>query len=285
MLSYRHAFHAGNHADVLKHATLSLVLASFKQKDKPFVYLDTHAGGGVYDLESDWARKTRESNSGIQRLWHEPAKWPELSAYFQILQQLNTQQAGQQFYPGSPEVARQLLRPQDRLILMELHPQEIEVLRGNLAKDSRVHIHHRDGLEGLSALTPPTPRRGLALIDPAYERQEDYQQVVQAVKKAYTRWPTGSYLLWYPLLAKARDRSLRLLHDLKEKSSFSSLLVAELGVEAQHPDLGMHGSGLAMINPPWQLAQQLETLLPRLTQTLQLDNKGQWRVEWLIKAA
>lgn len=285
MLSYRHAFHAGNHADVLKHASLSLVLASFKQKDKPFVYVDTHAGGGIYDLEHEWARKTKEANSGIQRLWHAPSQWPELADYFQVLNTLNTAQAGQQFYPGSPELARQLLRPQDRLILMELHPQEIEVLRGHLAKDHRVHIHQRDGLEGLNALTPPTPRRGLVLIDPAYERSEEYSQVVQAVKKAYLRWPTGTYLIWYPMLAKARDKSLRLLHDLKEKSSFASLLVAELTVEAQHPDLGMHGSGLAIINPPWQLDQQLKTLLPRLAKTLQLATSSHWRVEWLIKAA
>ena len=284
MLSYRHAFHAGNHADVLKHATLSLVLNSFKQKDKPFVYIDTHAGGGIYDLDSEWARKTKESNSGVQRIWHEQSKWPELTDYFQILKTLNTEQAGQQFYPGSPEVACQLLRPQDRLVLMELHPQEIEVLRSHLARDSRVNIHHRDGLEGLTALTPPTPRRGLVLVDPAYERHEEYTQVVQAVKKAYTRWPTGTYIIWYPMLAKARDRSLRLLHDLKEKSSFESLLVADLSVEAQHPDLGMHGSGLAIINPPWQLDQQLTTLLPRLAKTLQLDSQSHWRVEWLMRA-
>ncbi|HPY40471.1 MAG TPA: 23S rRNA (adenine(2030)-N(6))-methyltransferase RlmJ, partial [Thiolinea sp.] len=215
----------------------------------------------------------------------EQAKWPELTDYFQVLKNLNSEQAGQQFYPGSPEVARQLLRSQDRLVLMELHSQEIEVLRGNLARDSRVNIHHRDGLEGLTALTPPTPRRGLVLIDPAYERHEEYTQVVQAVKKAYTRWPTGTYIIWYPMLAKARDRSLRLLHDLKEKSSFESLLVAELSVEAQHPDLGMHGSGLAIINPPWQLDQQLKELLPRLAKTLQLESQGNWRVEWLMQAA
>lgn len=285
MLSYRHAFHAGNHADVFKHASLSLALASFKQKDKPFIYIDTHAGGGIYDLASEWARKTKEANSGIQRLWHQPSQWPELTDYFQVLNRLNSAQAGQQFYPGSPEIARQLLRPQDQLLLMELHPQEIEVLRTHLAKDPRVHLHHRDGLEGLTALTPPTPRRGLVLIDPAYERHEEYAQVVQTVKKAYTRWPTGTYLIWYPLLAKARDQSRRLLHDLKEKTSFASVLIAELSIEAQHPDLGMHGSGLAIINPPWQLDQSLTKLLPRLSQALQLENQGHWRVDWLIQAA
>jgi 23S rRNA (adenine2030-N6)-methyltransferase len=285
LLSYRHAFHAGNHADVLKHATLSLVLASFKQKDKPFVYLDTHAGGGIYDLDSEWARKTKEANSGIQRVWHQPAQWPELQAYFQTLNSLNSVAEGQQFYPGSPEVARQLLRPQDKAILMELHPQEVDVLRSHLARDSRVHIHHRDGLEGLSALTPPSPRRGLVLIDPAYERHEEYQQVVAAVKKAYARWPTGTYLIWYPILAKARDSSRRLLHDLKEKNTFSNLLVAELSVEAQHPDLGMHGSGLAIINPPWQLDTQLKALLPRLAKALQIGAESDWRVDWLSKSA
>lgn len=284
MLSYRHAFHAGNHADVLKHASLSLVLASFKQKDKPFIYIDTHAGAGIYDLTSEWACKTKEAKNGIQALWPQSSQWPELTDYFQVLQNLNNTQTGLLHYPGSPEIARQLLRPHDQLLLMELHPQEVDILRTQLAKDRRVHVHHRDGLEGLIALTPPTPRRGLVLIDPPYERHEEYAQVAQTVKKAYIRWPTGTYLIWYPLLAKARDQSRRLLHDLKEKAKFTSVLVAELSIEAQAPEWGMHGSGLAIINPPWQLDRSLKALLPRLSQALQINNQGHWRVDWLIQA-
>lgn len=281
MLSYRHAFHAGNHADVLKHATLSLLLASFRQKDKPFISLDTHAGGGLYDLRSDWAKKTGESAGGIARLWDTQKDWPELADYFQSIASHNNA-GGLRYYPGSPDIARQLTRAQDKLTLLELHPQEAENLSINFGRDRRITLHHRDGFEGLAALLPPTPRRGLVLIDPPYERREDYTLVTQSLQKAIQRWATGTYVIWYPLLAKRRDGSRKLLQDLR-KGDYKSLLVAELSVAEQHMDFGMHGSGLAIINAPWQLDTQLKTLLPRLCKALATDSQANWRVEWLLE--
>ncbi len=282
MLSYRHAFHAGNHADVLKHASLSLLLASFRQKDKPFIVIDTHAGGGIYDLEAERAQKNSEFKKGIARLWPERAQWPELADYFQAIAAHNVDDT-LRFYPGSPDIAAQLTRPQDRLALMELHNREIDDIRAHLGWDKRVALHHRDGLEGLVALVPPTPRRGLVLIDPPYERHEEYREVPQAVQKAWQRWPTGTYVIWYPLLAIGRDGSAVMLQQMK-RAHYGNLLIAEIEVDSQHPEFGMHGSGLAIINPPWQLDKQLESILPRLSKVLQAGARPSWKVEWLTRA-
>ena len=280
MLSYRHAFHAGNHADVLKHATLALLIDQLKSKDKPFCYLDTHAGGGCYDLTGEWPQKKAEYLDGIARIWPERAQWPELASYLEVIATLNEQDL--RFYPGSPEVARHLLREQDKLMLMELHNQEIEILRRHLSHDSRTAIHHRDGFEGLLALLPPTPRRGMVLIDPPYELKEDYPRVVQTLKKAMQKWPTAIYALWYPILGKEVDRSPTLLEEIKY-AGFPSVLIAELEVAAQPEEWGMNGSGMLLLNAPWQLDTQLEALLPKLCQTLAQSEDANWRVEWLVK--
>ncbi len=280
MLSYRHAFHAGNHADVLKHATLALLIDQLKSKDKPFCYLDTHAGGGCYDLTGEWPQKKAEYLDGIARIWPERAQWPELASYLEVIATLNEQDL--RFYPGSPEVARHLLREQDKLMLMELHNQEIEILRRHLSHDSRTAIHHRDGFEGLLALLPPTPRRGMVLIDPPYELKEDYPRVVQTLKKAMQKWPTAIYALWYPILGKEVDRSRTLLEEIKY-AGFPSVLIAELEVAAQPEEWGMNGSGMLLLNAPWQLDSQLEALLPKLCQTLAQSEGANWRVEWLVK--
>ncbi len=284
MLSYRHAFHAGNHADVLKHAVEALILTQLCSKEKPFCYIDTHAGGGCYDLRGDWAQKKAEYVDGIARLWADRAPWQAIDAYLQTIARLNP---GQQldFYPGSPEVARQLSRPQDKLMLMELHNQEIDILREHMAGDPRVAVHHRDGFEGLPALLPPTPRRGLVLIDPPYELKEDYQRVVQTLRKAMRRWPTGIYALWYPILGQAQDRSRDMLQAFRQDESFPSLLVAELEVAAQSADWGMHGSGMLILNAPWQLDNQLQSLLPALCRTLSQDAHARSRIEWLRQPA
>lgn len=281
MLSYRHAFHAGNHADVLKHATLSLLIASFRQKDKPFIYLDTHSGSGLYDLKGDWAQKTGEYTGGIAKLWQQPARWPELNDYFRVIAAHNPDKT-LRYYPGSPELARSLLREQDKLALMELHSNESELLKNNLGFDRRVTVHQRDGLEGLVALLPPTPRRGFALIDPAYEQVEEYKQVPKALEKALSRWATGTFAIWYPLLAKGRDQSTSLVRRLSELPC-KNLLVAELCIDSQQPEFGMHGSGLAIINAPWQLDEQLKGLLPRLCETFKVSDYASWKVEWRVK--
>ncbi|MEZ5537875.1 MAG: 23S rRNA (adenine(2030)-N(6))-methyltransferase RlmJ [Thiolinea sp.] len=279
MLSYRHAFHAGNHADVLKHSTLTLLTESFKRKDKPFIYIDTHAGAGLYDLQGKWADKTGEYKWGIARLWEQQAIWHELAEYFRAIHAHNPDGA-LRYYPGSPEIVSQLLRAQDKQVLCELHNNEVELLKAHFRGDNRTAIHHRDGFEALPALLPPTPRRGLVLIDPPYEQKEDYRHVVEVVQKAYKRWATGTYVIWYPLLAKRRDHSQTMLKKLAQLE-VKDLLVAELEVEAQQVEMGMHGSGMAIINPPWQLDIQLKKLLPRFNNVLALTEESKWRVEWL----
>ncbi len=265
MLSYRHAFHAGNHADVLKHAVLSILFQQLKQKEKPFCYLDTHSGGGCYDLRDEWAQKKSEFVDGIARLWDEQEQWPELNAYFDCIKAVNTDNE-LHFYPGSPEIARAMLREQDRMILMELHNSEIEVLRQHMTRDARTAIHHRDGFEGLVGVTPPTPRRGLVLIDPPYELKEDYFQVVKTVEKTIKRWSVGIIAIWYPILGRDADRSVGMLKAL-EKTGLP-FITAELCVQEQSATWGMHGSGMAIINPPWQFDEKIAELLPRLTQRL-----------------
>ncbi len=281
MLSYRHSFHAGNHADVLKHATQALILEKLKAKDKPFVYVDSHSGAGLYRLDSEEARKTAEYETGIGRLFAQLDDYPELSSYGAVIRQLNPKGA-LKYYPGSPAIAEAMLREQDQLVLMELHNREIDVLRKNMGRDRRATIHHRDGFEGLSAILPLAVRRGLVLIDPSYEIKEDYQDTLDAVISAWKKWPVGIFAIWYPILSRKRDRSRWLLEQLS-RVPFANLLVAELAVSEQAEDYGMHGSGMVIVNAPWQLDEHLSTLLPRLKDCLTPNGQGQCRVEWLIE--
>lgn len=276
MLSYRHAFHAGNHADVLKHAVQSLILEALCAKDKGFCYIDTHAGAGGYTLGHEWTQKKAEYLGGIAPLWQQREQWPELAGYFAAIRAMN-QDDRLDHYPGSPLVAAHFQRPQDRLVLMELHNNEVDNLRHNLGGEG-VAIHHRDGFEGLVGLLPPTPKRGLVLIDPPYELKEDYRRVADTLKKAHQRWPIGIYAIWYPLLAKAVDRSAGLKQALA-RCGFERMLCAELSVGPQAEDFGMHGSGMVVLNPPWKLDEQLAGLLPRLAQALGQDGQGSWKLE------
>ncbi|MDH5485849.1 MAG: 23S rRNA (adenine(2030)-N(6))-methyltransferase RlmJ, partial [Gammaproteobacteria bacterium] len=181
MLSYRHAFHAGNHADVLKHSVLMQVLAYMQQKDKPFLYVDTHAGAGLYDLQGDWARKTREYETGIAQIWQDDALPEGLKHYIELIRSLNPQHKLVQ-YPGSPWLAQAVLRPQDKARLFELHSTEFDILQQNFASDKNIKLEQRDGFKGLAAVLPPPSRRAVVLIDPSYEIKTDYQAVVEAVK-------------------------------------------------------------------------------------------------------
>ncbi|MBY4679062.1 23S rRNA (adenine(2030)-N(6))-methyltransferase RlmJ [Marinobacterium arenosum] len=281
MLSYRHSFHAGNHADMLKHAVQALILDKLKAKAKPFIYLDSHSGAGLYDLHGDEARKTAEFRGGIERLLAARNDFSELADFFAVINSHNRGTA-LRHYPGSPEIARQLMREQDRLMLMELHNNEVEILKANMAGDPRIAIHHRDGFEGLPALLPPTPARGLALIDPSYELKTDYDRVVSSIRQANERWPIGCYAIWYPRLGKQRDQSATMLRQLAALP-LKNLLVAELSVAPQSAEFGMHGSGMAILNAPWQLDSQLASLLPRLHDALAPDGAGDWSVRWLIE--
>lgn len=286
MLSYLHGFHAGNHADVFKHAVLTRLLDALMAKPKPLVYLDTHAGAGIYDLDGEQAAKTGEFADGIARLSGRMGLFPELEPYFDALAALNPDGDCRR-YPGSPQIARHCLRPDDQLILMELHKTEFQTLRTGLNADPRVHIHHRDGFEGLPALLPPKPPRGLVLIDPPYEVKTDYDAVANCLAAAYARWPTGVYAIWYPRLGVDRDQSEPLLRRLTHIAP--RLLVAELAVRPQAQGFGMHGSGMALVNAPWKFDEHLQRLLPRLadalapTQSAAGTGRG-WRLEWRHRA-
>lgn len=280
LLSYLHGFHAGNHADVFKHAVLSLVLESLLAKPKPLVYVESHAGAGRYDLGAEQALKTAEYRLGIERLWEQRDVFPELSAYLGAISALNPS-GGFSVYPGSPALAAHLLRAQDRLILMELHPTESQTLRRHLGGDPRIGIHRRDGLEGLTALVPPKPARGLVLIDPSYEQASEYKRVAEALIAAHVRWPTGVYALWYPRLGVQRDRSADLIGRIRE--SVPDGLLCELRVRRQVEDFGMHGSGMLLFNPPWRLEERLADLLPRLADTLAMEGTGRSVPSWTIE--
>ena len=284
MLSYQHDYHAGNHADVLKHSVLALVIRALQRKDTPLRVLDSHAGSGVYDLRSREARKNAEFAGGIERLLTAANPPLEVQDYLAAVRALNgaanrTASGGAELhlYPGSPQVARHLLRAEDHLELLELHPGALAPLHRNFGRDHRVHIHGRDAFEGLPALLPPVERRGVVLVDSAYEVKEDFTGIVELLKVCHRRWPTGVYLVWYPLIR----------HPLAERftakvraSGIPKILKAELQVETEGFD-GMRGSGLCIVNPPYGLDQKLNILLPYLWEVLKSDPRSGWQVEWL----
>lgn len=277
VLSYRHAFHAGNHADVLKHLTLVLVLDYYRQKDKPFWYIDTHAGTGFYHLNAAAAQQNREYATGVQRLWEEGAPPATLHPYLALLQTANPT-GTLQHYLGSPWLAALLLRPHDRLHLFELHPRDQQALQQTLGKDKRVRIRQGDGYAGLLGLLPPAPRRAVTLVDPAYELKSDYQQAIATLSDAYRRFATGTYLLWYPVVQRQRVNQLE---QALLRSGMRDILQVEFCPHPDSPGLGMTGSGLFITNPPWVLARQLQTALPWLNQRL-ASGQGQTLVRQLV---
>lgn len=262
MLSYRHSYHAGNFADVLKHITLCLVLDYFKQKEKPFVYIDSHAGAGLYNLSSLEANKTGEYLNGIQKIIHHQKLRKLIPSYFSIIDNLNTSDNNNiLYYPGSPYFAQKTLRDIDKLILMELHNSEIENLKNNFYRDRRVNIHHRNGFEGLNALCPPTPKRGIVLIDPSYELVDDYNNVINTVKKALQKWNTGCFIIWYPILNTNKDHSVMMHEKLKSLSTNENCFEFKLLLKNDNLEPKMIGSALTVINGPYNLK---ETLIPIL---------------------
>ena len=273
MLSYRHAFHAGNHADVLKHFLLVELIRYFSQKETPFWYVDTHAGAGVYALDTGYATKLAEHVDGIGRLWNRSDLPAPLAEYVKLVRELNPD-GKLRAYPGSPWLAQRLLRREDRLRLFELHSSDSALLQDNfraLGADvqRRTIIALTDGYAGLKAVLPPLPRRGLVLIDPSFEDKSDYSTVVLALKDALTRFATGTYMLWYPQLVRADSQ--RLPAALKSLPAKNWLHIA-LSVCAPAEDgFGMRGSGLFILNPPWTLHKTLQEVMPYLVKVLGRD--------------
>jgi 23S rRNA (adenine2030-N6)-methyltransferase len=290
MLSYRHAFHAGSPADLLKHGTLVFCLDYFAQKEKPFFCADTHAGAGLYALHEGFAALNREWEKGLGRLLSAERKTlPDmLHRYLDMVTDNSLQTSGLQTsglkYPGSPEIIRRMLRSRDKAVCFELHPADFAALTALLGEDRRITVRQEDGFAGLLRLLPPPSRRGIFLIDPSYEVKDDYRLLPEILKQAFRLFPTGTYIIWYPLLRTSLSPELPV--ELKalcreSRGPQTSCCRAEL-YTAQEDDLvensprGMYGSGLIIRNPPWTLKAALETSLPCLAKILD----GDWMLEW-----
>ncbi len=271
-MNYRHAFHAGNHTEVFKHAALILILEHLARKPQGYVVLDTHAGLGAYDLLSEPAQKTLEYEAGAAKVFGQDL--PSAPAYVELLTAMNP--VGLVSYPGSPEIARRMLRPQDRLIACELHPADVEVLRARYGHDPQVGVHHRDGYEAIGAFTPPPERRGLVFIDPPYEKTDEAVTLTRAIARGLKKWPTGVFLAWYPI----KDRVIaETLAEAAISTPFPKTLRAEFQIRPRD-DQTLAGGGIIVCNAPWKLDEQLAALGEDLVRLM--DGEGpSCRVDWL----
>ncbi|XQW86357.1 23S rRNA (adenine(2030)-N(6))-methyltransferase RlmJ [Thalassotalea piscium] len=263
MLSYRHAFHAGNFADVLKHSVLTLVLEHLTKKDKGFTYIDTHSGAGMYQLADEYAQKTGEFKNGIGKLIEQDDLPESLLPYITLINSLNDNELN--VYPGSPGIAKQYTRRQDSSHLFELHPTDIQHLTQYCQRWNKSHVKQVDGYQGLLGLLPPPSRRALVLMDPPYELKDDYTKVIKTLAKAYRKFATGTYILWYPVVKR------ELIEQMQQafiKSDIKNILQVEFSMTPDTDEYGMTGTGLFIINPPWQLKQQLSEIMPYLKNKL-----------------
>jgi 23S rRNA (adenine2030-N6)-methyltransferase len=271
-MNYRHAFHAGNHTEVFKHAALIFVLEWLLAKPAPFAVLDTHAGVGAYDLTSEAALKTREFDGGIGRVFAPPLQ--TAPGYADLVRQMNPH--GLTTYPGSPEIVRRHLRQHDRLIACELHPQDAAALRRRYRDDPRVAVHHRDGYEAIGAFLPPRERRGLVLIDPPFEAKDEGARLADALAAALRKWPNGTFLAWYPikdgLVGAALARAATAV-------AFPKTLLAEFS-PYERDNVSLSGGGLLIVNAPWKLDERLSALAAELDERLG-DGRGSSRIEWV----
>jgi len=281
MLSYRHAFHAGNFADVLKHSVLTLVLDYMTRKEKGFHYIDSHSGAGMYQLADEFAQKTGEYKTGVAKLTTQGKAnidLPEaLLPYINLINQLNGN-SELELYPGSPGIAKAFMRRQDSTHLFELHPTDIQHLEDFCYRWKKVFVKQSDGYQGVLGLLPPPSRRGVVLIDPPYELKEDYIKAVRTIIKAYKRFATGTYILWYPVVKR------NLVEQMKSSfiaSDVKNLLQVEFCLNEDTEEYGMTGTGLFIVNPPWQLTKQLEQIMPYLKSTLG-NTQSSYQIKQLI---
>ena len=281
MLSYRHAFHAGNFADVLKHSVLTLVLDYMTRKEKGFHYIDSHSGAGMYQLTDEYAQKTGEYKEGIAKLVNEKNIPDALQPYIDLINELNPDSDSNNLtlYPGSPGIAKRYMRRQDSTHLFELHPTDIEHLNEFCYRWKKVFIKQSDGYQGVLGLVPPPSRRGVVLIDPPYEIKEDYPKAVKTIINAYKKFATGTYILWYPVVKR------ELINNMEQQftsSDVKNLLQIEFCLDNDSDEYGMTGTGLFIVNPPWQLAKQLEEILPFMKSTIG-NNNSTYNLRQLIK--
>jgi len=277
-VNYRHSYHAGSFTDVFKHIILTILLQSFTRKESSFCYIDTHAGIGYYDLLSESANKTKEYLAGIEKIIQHPNPPQPVKRYLDCVHTINNRlsaakYASLRYYPGSPMIARNLARPTDRIIACELHPEDYQTLKNAFALDKQTAIHHADGFMGLKAFLPPRERRGFVLIDPPYENPDEFTRIVHALPSALKRWPTGTYAIWYPIKEKTLvNKFYRTLVSTFEQS----ILAVELTI---YPDLPNHlnGSGMIIINPPYQVDTIIEQTLPWIWKALTINDQGEYR--------
>jgi 23S rRNA (adenine2030-N6)-methyltransferase len=289
MFSYRHAFHAGNHADVLKHFVQVQLHQYMNQKDTAYTYIDTHSGAGVYALDSVQAVRSGEYLDGIARLWERDDLPKPLAEYVNLVRAMNP--SGRlRYYPGSPYVAEQVARPEDRLRLFELHPADTRLLaenfrkleahkaeQGERSRGRRILIEHADGFHGLKSLLPPPSRRALVLIDPPYEVKLDYKHVRDALEEALDRFPSGIYAVWYPVLQRMESRQFA---DRLKRLPAKEWLHVTLTVATPGPDgTGLHSSAMFILNPPYTLEPMLRETMPYLVQVLGQDSGATFRIE------
>jgi 23S rRNA (adenine2030-N6)-methyltransferase len=277
-LNYRHIYHAGNFADVFKHAVLVVLLRALAARDKPFCYIETHAGAGRYDLDSEPARKGGEWREGIGRLWDGDVP-AGLADYLAQVRAANGNESRLRYYPGSPRIARGLLRTQDRIVLCECVDDEAARLRAEFAADDRVGVRTGDGYAALKGLLPPPERRGLVFIDPPYERESEFTQALAALRAAHARWPSGVYALWYPI--KERAALARFEREVVA-SGMRRILLASLNAFPADSGFRLNGSGVLIVNPPWRIDEELRRLCPALADRLGRSPDSAWRVDWLV---
>jgi 23S rRNA (adenine2030-N6)-methyltransferase len=280
-MNYRHAFHAGNFADVFKHAVLTRILVYLTRKETPLRYLDTHAGVGVYDLGAGAAARTGEWRDGIGRLAraHFSAAVAEFLAPYLAIVGVLDDDSHSILYPGSPAIAQHLLRRQDRLIFCEFHPDDAEALIGNVGRDGRSKIVPLDGYIALNAYVPPGERRGLVFIDPPFEANDEFARLEKRLIAAHAKWESGVYALWYPLKEPAAvERFCARL----AASGMRRLLRLELRIGAIRPDAPLAGCGMIVVNPPFVLAREANAILQELTPLLARGSDAAYRIQWLV---
>lgn len=283
-MNYRHAFHAGNFADVLKHAVLVALLRQLQRRPKPLCYLETHAGAGLFRLDAAEARRSGEAAGGIRRLQGLAPASPALAAYLRLVRALPGNEDGIRCYPGSPLVAASLLGAADRLVLAELVPAAAEALRRLFRGNARVAVHCRDGWEALGALLPPEPRRGLLLIDPPYEAPDDFDRVVSGLELAHRRWPVGVLAAWYPVKDRRALRAF-IRRVAAAPLGAGGVLAAELSVRPDDNPAGLNGSGMLIVGPPWGLEEALRPLLDEAWEAMREPAAPRPRLEWLRRPA
>ncbi len=279
MLAYRHLFHAGNFADVFKHAMLTRLSIALGKKDKPYCYLDTHAGIGLYDLSHEWAQKLGEYRHGIERLW-DRSDLPSLLEPYMAAVRAENRDGRLRWYPGSPRIVRGLFRAHDRAELTELNRDDANALGRLFDGDRQVHVHLMDGYQALKAFLPPSERRGMVLIDSSFDRSREFARLTEALALAHRRWASGVYVIWYPLMAA---QAMHAFERDVVATGIRKILKLELSVLPEGWSDSLRGCGLLVVNPPFGLDDEARAILPWLWEVLSEARAGRPQIRWLVR--